>query len=121
MNLDEDIIKFIMLQLLTGIQHLHSQRILHRDLKPQNILVSESFIVKIADFGLSRVYHFPTRPYTKEISTLYYRAPELILSCDEYITGVDVWGIGCIFAELFIKKPLFKGENEWDQLSKIFR
>jgi cyclin-dependent kinase 2 len=110
-----------MFQLLKGVDHLHSHKILHRDLKPQNILVKEDkWILKLADFGLSRVYSIPIRPYTKEVLTLWYRAPELLLGTNEYSTPVDIWSIGCIFAEMYIKQPLFRGVTEIDELNTIF-
>ena len=115
-------IKNMMFQLLKGVDHLHSHKILHRDLKPQNILINEEkMILKLADFGLSRVYSIPIRPYTKEVLTLWYRAPEMMLGIGNYAIGLDIWSIGCIFAELYIKKPLFMGDSEIDQLYKIMQ
>lgn len=115
-------IKTIMFQILSATNHLHSRKILHRDLKPQNILISDqSFVTKVADFGLSRVYTIPLRAYTKEVLTLWYRAPELMLGLNQYSIGLDMWSVGCIFAELFITKPIFAGDSEIDQLYKIFR
>lgn len=113
-------IKIIMNQIIKGMDFLHGKKILHRDLKPQNILIDDDLKVKIADFGLSRTYSIPIRNYTKEVLTLWYRAPELILGADYYSTGIDMWSIGCIFGELLLKKPLFIGDSEINQLFKIF-
>ena len=77
--------------------------------------------MKIADFGLARVFSMPIRPYTHEVVTLWYRAPEILLGSAEYSTPVDIWSTGCIFAEMFNKQPLFSGDSEIDQLYKIFR
>ena len=118
----EKFIKNMMYQLLKGVEHLHSHKILHRDLKPQNILVDENgWILKLADFGLSRVYSIPIRPYTKEVLTLWYRAPEMMLGINNYAIGLDIWSIGCIFAELYLGKPLFMGDSEIDQLFKVMQ
>ncbi len=98
--------------------YCHSQRIIHRDLKPANILLSgpNNELIKLADFGLARAFSIPIKPYTKSVVTLYYRSPELLLEMNEYATPVDIWSVGCIFAELAINTPLFKGENEIKQL-----
>jgi serine/threonine protein kinase len=115
-------IKNMMYQLLKGVEHLHSHKILHRDLKPQNVLVDENgWILKLADFGLSRVYSIPIRPYTKEVLTLWYRAPEMMLGIGNYAIGLDIWSVGCIFAELYLGKPLFIGDSEIDQLFRVMQ
>jgi serine/threonine protein kinase len=103
------LIKSYMFQILTGIKVCHSQRIIHRDLKPANILLSgaSNEQVKLADFGLARAFSIPIKPYTKDVVTLWYRSPELLLRFNEYATPVDIWSAGCIFAELATKKPLF--------------
>jgi len=95
--------------------------VIHRDLKPQNLLIDENLNLKLADFGLARAFSIPIRPYTKEVLTLWYRAPEILLGSQEYSTPIDIWSIGCIFAELCLKKPLFQGDSDIDQLFKIFQ
>jgi len=77
--------------------------------------------LKIADFGLARAFGIPIRPYTKEVVTLWYRAPELLLGATEYSTPVDLWSVGCILAEIVSKRALFDGDSEQDQIRKIFR
>jgi len=111
-------IKDIMWQILSGVDFLHSHRIVHRDLKPQNILVSREGQVKLADFGLARIYDFSSL-LTTVVVTLWYRSPEILLGTT-YATPVDIWSCGCILAELVLRKPLFPGQYEIDQLGKIF-
>lgn len=115
------LVKSYLYQLLRGTFFCHSHRILHRDLKPQNLLIDRSGILKLADFGLARAFGVPIRTYTHEVVTLWYRAPEVLLGSKMYATPVDVWSIGCIFAELITKRPLFPGDSEIDELYKIFR
>jgi cyclin-dependent kinase 2 len=120
--LHPDLIKSFMRQLLKGIIHCHDRRIIHRDLKPQNLLIdANTNSLKIADFGLARAFSVPIRTLTHEIETLWYRAPEVLLGQKEYSLGVDTWAIGCIFAELFERRPIFAGDSEIDQIFKIFQ
>uniref|UniRef100_A0A8C5JPN7 Cyclin dependent kinase 6 n=2 Tax=Passeriformes TaxID=9126 RepID=A0A8C5JPN7_JUNHY len=111
-------IKDMMLQLFRGLDFLHSHRVVHRDLKPQNILVTSNGQIKLADFGLARIYSFQMA-LTSVVVTLWYRAPEVLLQ-SSYATAVDLWSVGCIFAEMFRRKPLFRGNSDVDQLGKIF-
>jgi len=117
-GIDKEKIKDLMWQLLCGVDFLHSHRIVHRDIKPQNILLSNDGTLKLADFGLARIYDFNAL-LTSTVVTLWYRAPEVLLGTS-YATPVDIWSCGCILAELFTRKPLFPGKHETDQLSGIF-
>jgi len=108
-------------QLLQGLAYCHQRRIVHRDLKPQNLLIDQKGSLKLADFGLARAFCVPVRQYTHEVVTLWYRAPEILLGSATYSIPVDLWSAGCIFAEMLVKKPLFPGDSEIDQIFKIFR
>ena len=104
-------IKSIMKQLINGIGYCHTRKVLHRDLKPQNILLDEQGNVKLADFGLARLLLMPTKTLTHEVETLWYRAPEILLGQQKYTYAMDIWAVGCIFAELINKSPLFPVTN----------
>ena len=114
-------IKSYILQTLLGLEYLHSNWILHRDLKPNNLLMNRDGILKIADFGLAKFYGSPNRVYTHIVVTRWYRAPELLFGARNYGTGVDVWAVGCILAELLLRIPFVAGDTDLDQLAKIFQ
>jgi cyclin-dependent kinase 2 len=97
------LVKSYMHQLLEAIDYCHTNRILHRDLKPQNLLLDCMGHIKLADFGLARNFNIPLRAYTHEVVTLWYRAPEILLGTKLYTTSVDIWSLGCIFAEMVRK------------------
>lgn len=131
-------------QLLEALAYCHAQRVIHRDLKPQNMLVDSYGHIKIADFGLGRTFYLPVKAYTIEVVTLWYRAPELLMDSKYYTTSVDMWAMGCVFAEMvrvqicIVKssstiyivcifghpqltfRGLFRGGTEIGQLFKIF-
>ncbi|EIE19964.1 Pkinase-domain-containing protein [Coccomyxa subellipsoidea C-169] len=117
-------VKCLMRQLFAGIAYLHDNWVLHRDLKTSNILYSNRGELKICDFGLARQFGSPLRPYTHNVVTLHYRAPELLLGTEMYSTPIDMWSLGCIMAELLTKETLFVGESkngsEIAQIKKIF-
>ena len=112
-------IKTLLLQLVSATEYLHSNWILHRDLKTSNLLMNNRGQLKIADFGMARYYGVPPPKLTQLVVTLWYRAPELLLGTETYGPAVDMWSIGCIFGELLTKEPLLQGKNEVDQLSKV--
>ncbi|CAG7926402.1 unnamed protein product [Penicillium olsonii] len=121
LGLGDSMVKKFMAQLVEGIYYCHSHRILHRDLKPQNLLIDRDGNLKLGDFGLARAFGVPLRTYTHEVVTLWYRSPEILLGGRQYSTGVDMWSIGAIFAEMCTRKPLFPGDSEIDEIFKIFR
>eukprot|EP00761_Pharyngomonas_kirbyi_P004320 gb/GECH01004324.1/.p1 GENE.gb/GECH01004324.1/~~gb/GECH01004324.1/.p1 ORF type:complete len:416 (+),score=79.12 gb/GECH01004324.1/:1-1248(+) len=115
-------IKGFMKQILQGVAECHKKWVLHRDLKPANLLVDKKGHVKLADFGLARIYGSPGRRYTPKVVTLWYRAPELLYGAEEYGPPVDMWSVGCIFAHLMLRKPYFftDSDSELEMLSRIF-
>nr|USW07778.1 Cell division control protein 2 [Crypthecodinium cohnii] len=112
--------KSFLYQLLSGITFCHQSRVLHRDLKPQNLLISADGRLKLADFGLARAFGIPVRAYSHEVVTLWYRPPDVLMGNKKYSTPLDLWSVGCIFAECATGRPLFTGSAEADQLQKIF-
>ncbi|KAK4585148.1 hypothetical protein RGQ29_022707 [Quercus rubra] len=117
--LSGDHCKYFLFQLLRGLKYLHSANILHRDLKPGNLLVNANCDLKICDFGLARTSEGNGQFMTEYVVTRWYRAPELLLCCDNYGTSIDVWSVGCIFAEILGRKPIFPGTECLNQLKLI--
>ncbi|KAI9193241.1 kinase-like domain-containing protein [Polychytrium aggregatum] len=119
--LDPMTVKKFMYQLLKGIAFCHENRVLHRDLKPQNLLINRNMELKLADFGLARAFGIPVNTFSNEVVTLWYRAPDVLLGSRNYSTSIDIWSAGCIMAEMFSGKPLFPGKTNDDELIKIFK
>ncbi|XP_063627279.1 cyclin-dependent kinase 7 isoform X1 [Cydia splendana] len=114
-------VKAYMIMTLSGLEYLHQNWILHRDLKPNNLLINREGILKIGDFGLAKAFGSPTRINTHQVVTRWYRSPELLFGARQYGTGVDMWAIGCILAELLLRVPFLPGESDLDQLTRIFQ
>lgn len=119
--MDPRTIKSMSYQLCDGIQFCHANRILHRDLKPQNLLIDMKLRLKIADFGLARAFSVPVPKYTHEVVTVWYRAPEILLGSTLYSVPVDIWSIGCVIGEMATGLPLFGGDSEIDTIFKVFQ
>ncbi|RWA13868.1 hypothetical protein EKO27_g1259 [Xylaria grammica] len=113
-------VKSLLLQLASGVTYLHEHWILHRDLKTSNLLLNNRGRLKIADFGMARYVGDPAPKLTQLVVTLWYRAPELLLGTKTYGAPIDMWSVGCIFAEVLTREPLLPGKNEVDALTKIF-
>jgi cyclin-dependent kinase 2 len=120
-GMDPILVRSFSYQLLNGLAALHSAGILHRDLKPQNLLIDSFGILKLADFGLARKLPVPIRKFTHEVVTLWYRPPEILLGDDYYSTSIDLWSASAIIAEMSNLAPLLPGDSEIDQLFRIFR
>lgn len=113
-------IKSFSYQLIDSVSYIHSNSIIHRDIKPQNILVTNQLKIKLGDFGLSLLLNVPHENLSHEVVTLWYRAPEILLQDDEYGKASDLWSVGCVLCEMILGKPLFPGSNEKDQIVRIF-
>ncbi|RLN58601.1 hypothetical protein BBJ28_00009106 [Nothophytophthora sp. Chile5] len=114
-------VKYLLQSLLSAVAYMHERWYIHRDLKTSNLLYDARGVLKVCDFGLARKYGSPLRTYTQLVVTLWYRAPELLLGTERYSTAVDMWSVGCIFAEMLLMKPLFPGRGELDQTDQIFK
>jgi len=115
-------VKCFVKQLLTGLHYCHKRNIMHRDIKGSNLLVNNAGVLKLGDFGLSRSFNEKDIQYryTNRVVTLWYRPPELLLGAVIYGPAIDMWGVGCIMAELLMRRPLFPGRNEKEQMDKVF-
>jgi len=126
-RMTHSIAKLLLKQILEGLSYMHANNIIHRDLKTANILVSKEGSVMIADFGLARTLGVEEMPkhspheYTNMVVTRWYRAPELLLGDTQYTTAVDMWSMGCILGEMYLREPIFPGASDKDQLFRIFQ
>ncbi|KAF8249469.1 Pkinase-domain-containing protein [Wilcoxina mikolae CBS 423.85] len=127
----DGLVKCYLLQLLEGTKYLHENHILHRDMKAANLLIDNRGVLRIADFGLARIFDEPVpvagggggqakRDYTNCVVTRWYRPPELLLGEKRYTSAIDLWGVGCVFAEMYKRKPILQGSSDLDQMYKIF-
>ena len=108
------------ISLFQGLEYLHAHWVLHRDLKPNNLLINSKGELKITDFGLAKTFGSPNRILTHQVVTRWYRSPELLFGAKLYGTGIDIWAMGCIIAELLLRVPFLPGESDLGQLTKIF-
>ncbi|XP_045522028.1 cyclin-dependent kinase-like 1 [Pieris brassicae] len=120
-GLGEETAKKHLFQLLKGVEYCHQNSIIHRDVKPENVLVSNNGIVKLCDLGFARALAAPGEPYTEYVATRWYRAPELLVAEHRYGPEVDIWAIGCLFSEMLTGDPLFPGDSDIDQLALIIK
>lgn len=119
-GLELNLVKYFQWQLLEGLGFCHDNKILHRDLKPQNLLINKKGQLKLGDFGLARAFGIPVNTFSSEVVTLWYRAPDVLMGSRQYSTSIDIWSCGCILAEMITGKPLFPGSNDEEQLKLIF-
>jgi negative regulator of PHO system len=114
-------IKSFMHQLLRGIKFCHANMVMHGDLKPQNLLISSTGQLKLADFGLARAFGIPVNTFSNEVVTLWYRTPDVLLGSKAYNASIDIWSAECIMAEMYTGRAFFPGTTNEDQLVRIFR
>lgn len=113
--------KHFSLNMLKSLNYLKSQNVIHRDIKPQNFLINKNGNIVLADFGLNKTTGTYLKMFSKDVITLFYRAPEILLGSRFYGPQVDIWSLGCVFLEMILLKVIFEGENEMDQIIQIFK
>ena len=118
--LEPELVRSYTCQILKGLAYCHSHGVMHRDLKPQNLVVWRNGCIKLADFGLARTFSPTLRPLTIEVITRWYRAPEIMLGCDQYTAAVDVWSVACVIAEMSNRFPFLPGDSDIGQLHRIY-
>ncbi|EAY01359.1 CMGC family protein kinase [Trichomonas vaginalis G3] len=119
--MDPELVRSYSYQMLCGIAYMHSHHYLHRDIKPENLLINRTGMLKIADFSLARSFGIPLTQMTPNVTTLWYRPPEIVLGSTFYDIGIDSWSAGCVIAEMIKKSPLFVGDSDLDQAFGIFK
>jgi len=120
-RLTPGVVKNFAFQLCRGVEFCHANRIIHRDIKPQNLLIDSRLRLKLADFGLARAFSVPVPKYTHEVVTVWYRPPEILLGATHYSVPIDLWSIGCVIGEMATGAPLFAGDSEIDTIFKVFQ
>lgn len=121
LNAQTEVVSF-MFQMLNGLNYMHARSVVHRDIKPQNLLVNNNATeLKVADLGLGRVEGIPVKKYTHDAVTLWYRSPDIIMGSVNYGLPCDMWSVGCVFAEMIAGQPLFCGRTDQDQILRMFR
>ena len=118
-DLSDDHIQYFLYQMLRGLYHMHTANVIHRDIKPSNLLLNKNCELKICDLGLARGFDNRSENLTEYVVTRWYRAPEVILNSSNYTEKLDVWSMGCVFAELLGRAPIFPGEDYLDQVKRV--